>query len=57
MVIAGDNQHAACWRAAVGIAVLECVAGSINAGALAVPDAKHAIDVSSWIGFDLLRSK
>ena len=43
MVVAGKAQHAAVLRRARGVAVAEHVAAAIDAGALAVPDADHAI--------------
>ena len=57
MVVAGDDQHAAMRRGSVGVAVLQRIAGSVDAGALAVPEAEHAIDLARRIGFDLLRSQ
>ncbi len=57
MVVAGDHQHAAMWRGAVGIAVLQCVAGAVDAGALAVPEPEHAIDLAVGLGLDLLRAE
>jgi len=45
MVVAGQDQNAAVRRRARVIAVLEGIAGAINAGALAVPDGKHAVIV------------
>src|SRR6202171_5809406 len=41
----------------VGVAVFQRVAGSIDTGALAVPEAEYAIDLALWIGLDLLRSQ
>ena len=57
MVVAGDDQHAAMRRGTVGVAVLERVAGAIDARALAVPEAEHAIDLAVGVGLDLLRSQ
>ena len=57
MVVAGDDQHAAMRRRAIGIAVLQRVAGAVDAGALAVPEAEHAIDLALRMGLDLLRAE
>ena len=57
MIVAGNDQHAAMRRGTVGVAVLQRIAGPIDAGTLAVPEAEHAIDLARRIGFDLLRSQ
>ncbi len=57
MVVAGDHEDAACRRTAVGVAVLEGIAGPVDAGTLAVPDAEHAIDGLVRIRLDLLRAE
>ena len=44
MVVARHHQHAAVRRAAVGVAVLDRIAGAVDAGALAVPQREHAVD-------------
>ena len=44
MVVAGERDHAAILRGAGGIAVLQHVHRAVDARALAVPDAEHAID-------------
>ena len=44
MVVAGEREHAAMLRGAGGIGVLQHVHRAVDAGALAVPDAEHAID-------------
>ena len=54
MIVAGDHQHAAVRRTAVGVAVLQGIAGAIHAGPLAVPDAEDAIDGATGVGLDLL---
>ena len=54
MVVARDNQYAAVRRTTVRIAMLECVAGSINTGSFAVPNAEDAID---WLLQQALLSK
>src|SRR5438132_83278 len=43
------------WRRAIGVAVLERVAGAIDAGALAVPEPEHAIDLAVGLRLALLR--
>ena len=57
MVVTGDNQHPAMRGGSVGIAMFQCVAGSIDPGTFAVPEAEHAIDLTLGIAFDLLRSQ
>ena len=57
VVVTGNNEHAASRGAAVGVAVLECIAGAIDARALAVPHAEHAIDLSGRVCLDLLRTE
>lgn len=57
MVISGDNQHAAMRRRAIGIAVFQRVAGTVNTRAFAVPQAKYTIDLFVRMCFHLLRSK
>ena len=37
--------------------MLQRVAGTIDARALAVPDAEHAVDGAMRVGFDLLRAE
>ena len=56
MVVAGKAQHAAVLRRARGIAVTEHVAAAIDAGALAVPDADHAIVIGAGRKVELLRA-
>ena len=43
VVVAGETQHAAVLGRAGRIAVAEDVAAAVDAGALAVPDADHAV--------------
>jgi hypothetical protein len=47
VVVAGDDEDAAVRRRAVGVAVLERVAGAVDAGALAVPHREDAFGVRS----------
>ncbi|MNN35166.1 hypothetical protein D3C81_1490090 [compost metagenome] len=54
MVVAGDDQHAAVGRGAVGMAVLQGIAGAVDARALAVPVGEHALDGALGVGLDLL---
>ena len=56
MIVAGEAQHAAVFRGARGIAVTEHVAAAIDAGALAVPDADHAIVFGAGRQIELLRA-
>ena len=56
MVVAGETQHAAVFRRARGIAVAEHVAAAVDAGALAVPDADHAIVPGAGRQIELLRA-
>jgi len=37
--------------------VFETVTGPVNAGSLAIPNAKYTIDLFFWIGFNLLRAQ
>ena len=54
MIVAGDNEYAAKWGTAIRIAVFECIAGTVDAGAFAIPDAEYAIDGLMGVGLDLL---
>ena len=56
MVVAGEAEHAAVLRRARGIGVAEHVAAAVDAGALAVPDADHAIIVGAGRQAELLRA-
>ncbi len=56
MVVAGETQHAAVLGRARGIAVAEYVAAAVDAGALAVPDADHAIVFGAGRQIELLRA-
>ena len=56
MVVAGKAQHAAVLGRARGIAVAEHVAAAVDAGALAVPDADHAVVVGAGREVELLRA-
>ena len=56
VVVAGEAQHAAVLRRARGIAVPEHVAAAVDAGALAVPDADHAIILGAGRQIELLRA-
>ena len=57
VVVASHHQHAAVRRGAVGIAVVQRVAGAVHAGPLAVPEREHAFDLALRIGFDALRAQ
>src|SRR5579872_1318381 len=54
MIVTGDHEHAAMGRRTVSIAVLECIARTIDAGALAVPKREYAFDFARRLGLDLL---
>ena len=54
MVVAGERQHAAVERGAGRIGMLERIDGAVDARALAVPDAEHAIDLGAGKQADLL---
>ena len=56
MVVAGKAEHAAILRRARGIAVAEDVAAAVDARALAVPDADHAIVPRAGRQIELLRA-
>ena len=56
MVVAGKNEHTAVLGGARGIAVPEHVAAAVDAGALAVPDADHAIILGAGRQIELLRA-
>ena len=56
VVVAGEAKHAAVLRRACGIGVPEHVAAAVDAGALAVPDADHAIIVGAGRQAELLRA-
>ena len=56
MIVAGKTQHAAVFGRARGIAVAEHVAAAVDAGALAVPDADHAIVAGAGRQIELLRA-
>ena len=57
MIVARNDQYTAMRRAAVGIAMFQCVAGSVYARTLAIPNAENTIDLPVRIGFDLLGSE
>ena len=56
MIVAGEHQHAAMFRGAGEIGVLEHVAAAVDAGALAVPHREHAIELGAGVQVDLLRA-
>ena len=56
VVVAGQTQHAAVFRRSGGIAVAEHVAAAVDAGALAVPDADHAVILGAGRQVELLRA-
>ena len=54
MVVAGQRDHAAVRRGAGRVRMLERIQRTVDAGALAVPDAEHAIDLGAGKHADLL---
>src|SRR6185503_17977208 len=56
VVVAGKAEHAAVFRRTGRIGVPEHVAAAVDAGALAVPDADHAIILGSGRKAELLRA-
>ena len=56
VVVAHQRQHAAVLRGAGEIGVAQGVAGAIDARALAVPDAEHAVVLALAAQFGLLRA-
>jgi hypothetical protein len=57
MVVADNYKHAAMRRGPIGVAVLERVAGPVDARALAVPEREHALDLARRVALDLLRAE
>ena len=56
MIVAGQREHATVWRGACSDRMLEDIAGSVNTGAFAIPDRKHAIVFRPRKKIDLLRA-
>ncbi len=56
VVVAHQRQHAAVLGGAGEIGVAEHVAGAVDARALAVPHAEHAIELALAAQFGLLRA-
>ena len=56
MVVAHQRQHAAVRRGAGEIGVAEHVAAAVDARALAVPEAEHAVEAAFAAHFGLLRA-
>ncbi len=56
VVVAGEREHAAVFRGAGGVGVLEHVAAAIDARALAVPHAEYAVVLRAGEHADLLRA-
>ena len=55
-IVAAEREHAAARRGARVVGVLQRVAGAVDAGALAVPDAEDAVVVRAGVQRRLLRS-
>ena len=56
VVVAGQHQHAAVFRRAREVRVLEHVAAAVDTGTLAVPHREDAIDLRVRVQVDLLRA-
>ena len=56
MVVAHQRQHAAVLGGAGEIGVAEHVAGAVDARALAVPEAEHAVELALAAQLRLLRA-
>ena len=56
VVVAHQRQHAAMLRGAGEVGVAEDVAGAVDARALAVPDAEHAVVLALAAQLGLLRA-
>ena len=56
VVVAHQREHAAMLGGAGEIGMPEHVAGAVDAGALAVPDAEHAIELAFAAQLGLLRA-
>jgi hypothetical protein len=56
VVVTGKHEHAAVFCRARRVAVAEDVAAAVDAGALAVPDADHAIIPGAGREIELLRA-
>src|SRR6516165_2742651 len=57
VIVAGDDEDAAMRRRSISVTMLQRVAGAVDAGSLAVPEAEYAFDLALWIGLDLLRAE
>src|SRR5260370_28548930 len=56
MIVAGKAKHAAVFRRTRGVAVAEHIAAAVDDGALAIPDADHAIVPGARREIELLRA-
>ena len=57
VIVARHHQHAAVRRRAVGVAVLERIAGAVDARTLAVPHREHAFDGAFRVRLHPLRAE
>ncbi len=57
MIVARHDQHAAVGRTAVGVAVLERIARTVDSGSLAVPESEHPVDLAVRVRLHLLRTE
>ncbi len=56
VIVAGQHEHAAVFRRAGMVRVLEHIAATVHTGPLAVPHREHAVVFRAGIEVDLLRS-
>src|SRR6266436_8628887 len=56
MIVAGKAKHAAVFRRTRGVAMAKHVAAAVDPGALAIPDADHAIVPGARREIELLRA-
>jgi len=57
MIVARHNQDTPMGRGAIGVAMLERIAGPVHARPLAVPQAEYAIDGAFRVAFHPLRAQ
>ena len=57
MIVAGNHQHAAMGRGAIGVAVLQRIARAVDARAFAIPETENAFDLALRIGLHLLAAE
>jgi hypothetical protein len=57
VIVAGNHQHSAVRRRAVGIAMFQRIACAVDTGAFSVPQGKDTVDRARRIGLDTLRAE